>query len=118
VPRPPRARRRARRRRWLQRTAVIALALLSAITVLHSVLNSTAVRSRLRDRVEAALAARLGSVELGSHSDVDWSLLRKRVADVKRLIAGPLGSIAPADGSGWVLPAATAEANAGRRSLS
>jgi hypothetical protein len=54
----------------------------------------------------------------GPWRDVDWSLLRKRVADVKRLIAGPLGGIAPADGSGWVLPAATAEANAGRRSLS
>src|SRR5262249_57501281 len=80
VPRPPRARRR-RRRRWLQRTAVIALALLSAIIVLHSILNSNAVRSKLRDRVEASLAARLGGVELGSHSDVDWSL---------RLSFGPL----------------------------
>src|SRR5262249_59768664 len=73
VPRPPRARRR-RRRRWLQRTAVIGLAILSAVIVLHSILNSNAVRSKLRDRVEAALAARLGGVELGSHREADRSL--------------------------------------------
>jgi hypothetical protein len=54
----------------------------------------------------------------GPWRDVDWSLLRKRVAGVKKLIAGPLGGIAPADGRGWVLPAAAAEANANRRSLS
>ena len=53
---------------------MIALALVTAVTVLHSVLNSSMVRTRLRDRVEAALAARLGGVELGSHSDVDWGL--------------------------------------------
>ena len=69
------------------------LALLSAIAVLHSILNSNAVRSRLRDRVEAALAARLGAVELGSHSDVDWGL---------RLSFGPV-RIAPEPGAPVVL---------------
>lgn len=54
----------------------------------------------------------------GPWRDVDWSLLRKRVAAVRRLIAGPLGGIAPADGRGiWSLPAAVAEARAGRRRL-
>ena len=77
----------------MQRAAVIGLALLSAIIVLHSILNSNAVRSRLRDRVEAALAARLGGVELGSHSDVDWSL---------RLSFGPV-RISPEPGSPVVL---------------
>src|SRR5678815_5882446 len=94
VPRPPRARRRSRRlRRWLQRAAVIGLALLTAITVLHSILNSNAVRTRLRDRVEAALSVRLGGVELGSHSEVDWSL---------RLSFGPV-RISPEPGSPVVL---------------
>jgi hypothetical protein len=52
----------------------------------------------------------------GPWRDVDWSLLRKRVAGVKRLIAGPLGGIASVDGRGvWSLPAAVAEARAGRR---
>src|SRR5215831_17502766 len=93
VPRPPRARRRDRRRRWLQRTAVIGLAILSAVIVLHSILNSNAVRSKLRDRVEAALAARLGGVEVGSRSDVDWSM---------RLSFGPV-RISPEPGSPVVL---------------
>ncbi len=92
VPRPPRARRR-RRRRWIQRAVVLALASLTAITALHSVLNSTMVRSRLRDRVEAALAARLGGVELGSHSEVDWSM---------RLSFGPV-RISPEPGSPVVM---------------
>jgi penicillin-binding protein 1A len=77
----------------LQRAAVIALALLSAVIVLHSILNSGAVRSRLRDRVEAALSARLGGVELGSHSEVDWSM---------RLSFGPV-RISPEPGSPVVL---------------
>ena len=92
VPRPPRAR-RARRRRWVQRAAVVGLALLSAVTALHSVLNSAMVRTRLRDRVEAALAARLGGVELGSHSEVDWGL---------RLSFGPV-RISPEPGSPVVM---------------
>jgi len=77
----------------MQRTAVVVLALLSAVTVLHSVLNSSMVRSRLRDRVEAALAARLGGVELGSHSEVDWGM---------RLSFGPL-RISPEPGAPVVL---------------
>ena len=67
--------------------------MVSAITILHSVLNSSMVRMRLRDRVEAALAAKLGGVELGSHSEVDWSL---------RLSFGPV-RIAPEPGSPVVL---------------
>ncbi len=77
----------------MQRVAVIALAVLTAFAVLHSVLNSSMVRSRLRDRVEAALAARLGTVELGSHTDVDWGL---------HLSFGPV-RIAPEPGSPVVL---------------
>jgi len=92
VPRPPRAR-RARRKRWVQRAAVLAVAVVSAVTALHSVLNSAMVRTRLRDRVEAALAARLGGVELGSHSEVDWSL---------RLSFGPV-RISPEPGAPVVL---------------
>jgi len=72
---------------------VVALALLSVVIALHSVLNSSMVRSRLRDRVEAALAARLGGVELGSHSEVDWGL---------RLSFGPL-RISPEPGAPVVL---------------
>ena len=72
---------------------MVALALLSVVIALHSVLNSSMVRSRLRDRVEAALAARLGGVELGSHSEVDWGL---------RLSFGPL-RISPEPGAPVVL---------------
>src|SRR5262249_7946808 len=60
---------------------------------LHSSLKANAVRSKLRDRVEAALAERRGGVELGSHSDVDWSL---------RLSFGPVRS-SPEPGSPVVL---------------
>src|SRR5262249_31780770 len=60
---------------------------------LHSSLKANAVRSKLRDRVEAALAERRGGVELGSHSDVDWSM---------RLSFGPV-RISPEPGSPVVL---------------
>src|SRR5215813_14486878 len=94
VPRPPSARRRSRRRRrWIQRLAVVGLGILTAVTLLHSILNSSMVRTRLRDRVEAALAARLGGVEVGSRSDVDWSM---------RLSFGPV-RISPEPGSPVVL---------------
>ncbi|MGZ6098583.1 MAG: transglycosylase domain-containing protein [Myxococcaceae bacterium] len=92
MPRPPRARRR-RRRRWIQRAVVLSVVVVTAITALHSVLNSTMVRTRLRDRVEAALAARLGGVELGSHSEVEWSM---------RLSFGPV-RISPEPGSPVVM---------------
>ena len=72
---------------------MLALVVVTAITALHQILNSAMVRTRLRDRVEAALAARLGSVELGSHSDVDWSL---------RLSFGPV-RISPEPGSPVVM---------------
>src|SRR5678815_5346378 len=87
VPRPPRARRRSRRlRRWLQRAAVIGLALLTAITVLHSILNSTAVRSRLRDRVEAALDAAEPRGELEVSGRIDGLFL-----EGNRLASEPVG---------------------------
>jgi Transglycosylase len=73
----------------LQRAAVIALSALSAVTVLHSVLNSAMVRTRLREKVETTLAARLGGVELGSYTGVDWGL---------RLTFGPL-RVSPEPGS-------------------
>jgi hypothetical protein len=72
---------------------VAVLASLALVTVLHSILNSSAVRTRLRDRVEAALAQRLGSAELGSHTAVDWGL---------RLTFGPL-RISPEPGAPVVL---------------
>src|SRR5262249_3074789 len=93
VPRPPRSRRRRRRLRWLQRVAVVILALFTGVTALHSILNSATVRGQLRDKVEAALAARLGSVELGSYTGVDWGL---------RLSFGPV-RIAPEAGAPVVL---------------
>lgn len=54
----------------------------------------------------------------GPWRDVDWRLMRKRVAAVKRLIVAPLGGIAMHQEHGvWSLPAAVAEARAGRRGL-
>lgn len=77
----------------MQRAGVAALALLTAITALHSILNSTAIRTQLREKVEAALAARLGTVELGSYTGVDWGL---------RLSFGPV-RISPEPGAPVVL---------------
>src|SRR5512132_520119 len=71
APRPPRVRVPPR---WIQRVGLAVLASVAVVTSLHSILNSSAVRTRLRDKVEAALAQRLGSVELGSHTGVDWGL--------------------------------------------
>ena len=54
----------------------------------------------------------------GPWRDVDWRLLRGKVASVKRLIEGPLGGIAPlATRDTWSLAHAVAEARAGRRVL-
>ena len=72
---------------------MVILALFTGVTALHSILNSATVRGQLRDKVEAALAARLGSVELGSYTGVDWGM---------RLSFGPV-RIAPEAGAPVVL---------------
>ena len=72
---------------------MVVLGLFTAVTALHSILNSAAMRGQLREKVEAALAARLGSVELGSYTGVDWGL---------RLSFGPV-RIAPEAGAPVVL---------------
>ncbi len=59
----------------------------------HLVLNSDWVRARLQAKVESALSARLGEVELGSGTGVDWSL---------HVAFGPV-RIAPVPGQGVVL---------------
>ena len=54
----------------------------------------------------------------GPWRDVDWRLLRRKVASVKRLIEGPLGGVAPlATRDTWSLAHAVADARAGRRVL-
>ena len=54
----------------------------------------------------------------GPWREVDWALLRQKVAAVKRLIAGPLGGVAPlATRDTWSLAYAVEEARAGRRVL-
>ena len=54
----------------------------------------------------------------GPWRDVDWRLLRSKVASVKRLIEGPLGGVSPlATRDTWSLAHAVAEARAGRRVL-
>jgi len=90
APRPPRVRVPPR---WIQRVGLAVLASVAVVTSLHSILNSSAVRTRLRDKVEAALAQRLGSVELGSHTGVDWGL---------HLTFGPL-RVSPEPGAPVVL---------------
>jgi len=70
-------------------------ALLALVAVLgaHLILNSAWVRERLQAKVESALSARLGEVELGSGTFVDWSL---------HVAFGPV-RIAPVPGQGVVL---------------
>src|SRR5688500_4128132 len=54
----------------------------------------------------------------GPWRDVDWSLLRRKVSSVKRLIEGPLGGVAPLETRDtWTLAYAAAEARAGGRLL-
>jgi penicillin-binding protein 1A len=69
------------------------LAVLGLVAGLHLALNSSWARERLQAKVAAALSERLGEVELGSSTGVDWSL---------RLGFGPV-RIAPAAGEGVVL---------------
>ena len=105
APRPPdlpppssssvrrRARRKRRRERRIRRAVLVALALLAVVLGSHAVLNSAWVRERLQAKVESALSARLGEVELGSGTFVDWSL---------HVAFGPV-RIAPVPGQGVVL---------------
>ncbi|MGO9829596.1 MAG: transglycosylase domain-containing protein [Myxococcaceae bacterium] len=99
-PQPPssssvrrRARRKRRRERRLRRAALAALAVLVLVLGSHLALNSAWARERLQAKVESALSARLGEVELGSGTGVDWSF---------HVAFGPV-RIAPVPGQGVVL---------------
>src|SRR5208283_4756573 len=87
------ARRKRRRARRIRRALLAALAVLLLVAGSHLVLNSDWVRARLQAKVESALSARLGEVELGSGTGVDWSL---------HVAFGPV-RIAPVPGQGVVL---------------
>src|SRR5271165_4656907 len=88
-----RARRKRRRQRLIRRLGLGALALLALFWGLHLALNSSWARERLQAKVEAALSERLGEVEVGSGTGVDWSL---------HVAFGPV-RIAPVPGQGVVL---------------
>jgi hypothetical protein len=54
----------------------------------------------------------------GPWRDVDWKLLRRKVKDVRALVTGVLGGVAPMDvRDTWTLPVAAASARAGARVL-
>jgi len=54
----------------------------------------------------------------GPWRDVDWKLLRRKVKDVRALVTGLLGGVAPLDlRDTWTLPAAAETARAGGRVL-
>jgi hypothetical protein len=54
----------------------------------------------------------------GPWHEVDWRLLRRKVKDVRALVTGPLGGVAPLDlRDTWTLPAAADTARAGGRVL-
>jgi hypothetical protein len=54
----------------------------------------------------------------GPWRDVEWPLLRKKVAAVKALIRGPLGAVLQSDARAtWTLGAAAMESREGRRTL-
>jgi penicillin-binding protein 1A len=100
APHPPssssvrrRARRKRRRQRLIRRLWMSALALVALVAGLHLALNSTWARERLQAKVAAALSERLGEVELGSGTSVDWSM---------HVHFGPV-RIAPVPGQGVVL---------------
>lgn len=73
--------------------AAALLAVLAVVGGLHLALNSGWVRERLQAKVEKALSERLGEVQLGSGTGVDWSL---------HVAFGPV-RIAPVPGQGVVL---------------
>jgi penicillin-binding protein 1A len=87
------ARRKRRRQRRVRRLGIAAALLLCILAGLHLTLNSSFVRERLQAKVERALSERLGDVEIGSGTGVDWSL---------HVTFGPV-RIAPAPGKGVVL---------------
>jgi penicillin-binding protein 1A len=76
--------------------ALALFAVLASVGGLHLALNSGWVRERLQAKVEKALSERLGEVEVGSDTGVDWSL---------HVAFGPV-RIAPAAGQGVVLEVA------------
>ncbi len=88
-----RARRKRRRQRRIRRLGLAVLAVLALAGSLHLALNSGWVRERLQAKVERALSERLGEVEVGSGTGVDWSL---------HVAFGPV-RIAPVPGQGVVL---------------
>jgi hypothetical protein len=54
----------------------------------------------------------------GPWDDVDWKLLRRKVKEVRALVTGVLGGVAPLDiRDTWTLPLAAASARAGARIL-
>jgi len=69
-----RARRRRRRQRLIRRIALVVLGSVGLVIGLHLGLNSGFARARLQAKVASALSERLGEVELGSGTYVDWSL--------------------------------------------
>jgi penicillin-binding protein 1A len=87
------ARRKRRRQRRIRRLAFGGVGLLVMVAALHLALNSGFVRERLQAKVESALSERLGEVQVGSGTFVDWSL---------HVAFGPV-RIAPVPGQGVVL---------------
>jgi len=88
-----RARRKRRRQRRIRRLAYGGIGLLTVVGGLHIALNSGFVREKLQARVESTLSERLGEVQVGSGTGVDWSL---------HVTFGPV-RIAPEPGQGVVL---------------
>jgi penicillin-binding protein 1A len=87
------ARRKRRRQRRIRRLLLLGLALGALLGGLHLALNSALVREKLQAKVETALSERLGEVQVGSGTGVDWSL---------HVAFGPV-RIAPTPGQGVVL---------------
>jgi penicillin-binding protein 1A len=88
-----RARRKRRRQRRIRRLSLGVLGVVTLLGGLHLALNSSWVRERLQAKVESALSERLGEVQVGSGTFVDWSL---------HVAFGPV-RIAPVPGQGVVL---------------
>jgi hypothetical protein len=87
------ARRKRRRERRIRRLSLLAGGVLVAVGGLHLGLNSSWVRQRLQAKVETVLSERLGEVQVGSGTGVDWLL---------HVTFGPV-RIAPGAGQGVVL---------------
>ncbi len=87
------ARRKRRRARRIRNAALLVLGGVALVGGLHLVLNSAFVRERLQAKVEKVLSERLGEVQVGSGTGVDWSF---------HVTFGPV-RIAPVPGQGVVL---------------